>query len=87
VEFDNWPVVLKINGAVAGCATAATMLDGPFGAARFLLEHTARRGIALPAGSWISTGAITGVHPVAVGDRVEALFDERMSVRCEIKAR
>jgi 2-keto-4-pentenoate hydratase len=30
---------------------------------------------------------VTGVHPVAVGDRVEASFDGRYTVGCTIKAR
>jgi 2-keto-4-pentenoate hydratase len=81
-----WPVELLINGAIAGAATAATMLDGPFGAARFLFELLARRGIALDAGQWISTGAVTGVHPVEIGDRIEARFDGKYSVTCTIKA-
>jgi 2-keto-4-pentenoate hydratase len=47
----------------------------------------AARGIALEAGQWISTGAVTGVHPVRIGDRVEARFDDRLAVECTIKAR
>jgi 2-keto-4-pentenoate hydratase len=63
------------------------MLDGPFGAVRYLLEHMAMRGIALSPGQWVSTGAVTGVHPVTIGDRVEARFDGRFAVHCTIKAR
>jgi 2-keto-4-pentenoate hydratase len=63
------------------------MLDGPFGAARFLFELMAARGIALDAGQWISTGAVTGVHPVRIGDRVVARFDDRLTVECSIEAR
>lgn len=81
-----WPVQLTINGETVGQATAATMLDGPFGAVRFLLEHMAARGAPLASGQWVSTGAVTGVHRVAVGDRVEARFDDRLSVECMIKA-
>lgn len=66
------------------------MLDGPFGAARFLFELMAERGIALSAGQWISSGAVSGVHQVRVGDRIEARFadgtDSRFSVACTIAA-
>lgn len=86
-DVNEWPVELRINGALIGTATTATMLDGPFGAVRYLLEHMAARGIALSPGQWISTGAVTGVHPVAIGDRVEARFDGRFAVHCTIKAR
>ncbi|SFP77409.1 2-keto-4-pentenoate hydratase [Sphingomonas rubra] len=85
-DLDAWPVTLTINGAEVGRATTATMLDGPFGAVRFLLEHMARRGIALDAGTWVSTGAVTGVHPVGPGDRVAADFDGRWTVECSIGA-
>ncbi len=83
----DWPVALDINGVEAGAATARAMLDGPFGAVRFLVEHLARRGIALHAGQWISTGAVTGVHQVAVGDRVTARFGSNYAVDCTITAR
>ncbi len=86
-DINTWPVELLINDERIGAATTATMLDGPFGAVRYLLEHMAARGIALSPGQWISTGAVTGVHPVAIGDRVEARFDGRFAVRCTIKAR
>lgn len=86
-DLNHWPVELWIDDARIGAATAATMLDGPFGAARFLFELMAERGIALTAGQWISTGAVTGVHPVAPGNHVAARFDDRLSVECTIKAR
>ncbi|MBC7037412.1 2-keto-4-pentenoate hydratase, partial [Salmonella enterica subsp. enterica serovar Enteritidis] len=44
LDLNQWPVELTIDGASTGIATAATMLDGPFGAARFLLELMAQRG-------------------------------------------
>ena len=86
-DVNDWPVELWINDERIGAATSATMLDGPFGAARYLFEHMAARGIALSPGQWISTGAVTGVHPVAIGDRVETRFDGRFAVHCTIKAR
>jgi len=87
IDLDTCPVALLINGEQIGAATTATMLDGPFGAVRFLLEHAARRGIALTPGTWISTGAVTGVHPVAAGDLVEARFGTGYTVHCAITAR
>jgi 2-keto-4-pentenoate hydratase len=86
-DIDAWPVTLSVNDREIGRATTATMLDGPFGAARFLFEHLARRGIAASAGQWISSGAVTGVHPVSPGDRVVAGFDGRWSVACTVQAR
>jgi 2-keto-4-pentenoate hydratase len=82
----NWAVRLAIDDAPIGAGTAATMLDGPFGAVRFLFESLAARGIALSPGQWISSGAVTGVHEVGIGAQVEAVFDERLTVRCTIEA-
>ncbi|MBN8814401.1 MAG: fumarylacetoacetate hydrolase family protein [Sphingomonas sp.] len=87
VDLNEWQVRLCINDHEVGAATTATMLDGPFGAARFLFELMAARGIALTPGQWISTGAVTGVHAVSIGDRIEATFDGRMTIGCIIKAR
>lgn len=85
--LDDWPVTLSIDDTPIGTATTATMLDGPFGAVRFLLEHAAVRGLKLLPGQWISTGAVTGVHEVRVGDRIEARFGASLRIGCTIVAR
>jgi 2-keto-4-pentenoate hydratase len=84
--FADWPVSLRIDGVEAGSGRAAAMPDGPLGAARFLLERLGRRGIAVVPGQWISSGAVTGVHPVAPGALVEAVFDGTHKVSCTIEA-
>jgi 2-keto-4-pentenoate hydratase len=86
IDLNSWLVELDINGEPIGSKTAAEMLDGPIGAARFLFEVMAKRGIALKPGQWISSGAVTGVHEVAVGDAVETRFDGRLVSRCTIVA-
>ena len=85
-DLEGWPVELRVNGERVGAALGAAIPGGPFAAARFLLEHMAARGQALEAGQWVSTGAVTGIHQVVVGDRVEALFDGRLGVSCTITA-
>lgn len=82
--INDWPICLLIDGNVAGAATAAAMLDGPVGAVRFLLELAAERGLPLEAGQWVSSGAVTGVHPVSVGASVEARFGDDLRLRCTI---
>jgi 2-keto-4-pentenoate hydratase len=74
----------EIDGAVIGEATAATMLDGPYGAVRFLLANIAARGFDVGRGLWVSTGAITGVHPVTTGQQVRAVFGHHGEVSCHI---
>ncbi len=80
------PVSTEIDGTIVGQATAATMLDGPYGAVRFLLANLATRGIDPSGGLWVSTGAITGVHEAGVGQKVIARFGEYGDVRCTLVA-
>jgi len=75
-----------VDNEVVGEATAATMLDGPYGAVRFLLANLAARGIDTSGGLWVSTGAITGVHDVAPGQHLKAVFGEHGEVACRIVA-
>ncbi|MES2449605.1 MAG: 2-keto-4-pentenoate hydratase [Pseudomonadota bacterium] len=85
-DLDMMPVTLSINGMPTGAGTTATMLDGPWGAVRFIAGHAARRGMPLMPGQWISTGAITGVHRVAAGDRIETIFGGTLPLGCTIVA-
>ena len=85
-DIESWPLSVTIDGKPIGAGTAADMLDGPIGAARFLFELMAERGIALKPGQWISSGAVTGVHIVGIGDRIEARFGADLAVSCMIKA-
>ena len=77
------PVALMIDGAVVGTGSVIDMLDGPFGSLAFLARLMALRGRQLEPGQWISTGAITGVHPIAAGQYVRAIFGTTLAVECE----
>ncbi len=83
-RLDEIEATLAIDGEEVGRASTATMLDGPFGAARFLIANLMSRGIAIEAGWWISTGAITGVHPVSPGNSIRASFATLGSVEARI---
>lgn len=85
-DLTDIPARLLIDGAEAGCATMATMLDGPFGSVRFLAANLAGRGIALRPGTWVSTGAITGVHQARPGQDVTVRFGADHEVSCRITA-
>jgi 2-keto-4-pentenoate hydratase len=84
--FENWPVSTLIDGEEIGTGTAAAFPDGAIGAARFLFELMARRGIALAPGQWISSGAVTGVHAARPGQFVEARFNGGMTLSCRLVA-
>ena len=84
--FEDWRVATRIDGVEAGSGRAAAFPDGALGAARFLLELMAKRGIRLEPGQWISSGAVSGVHDAAAGQTVEADFGEHFAVRCGLTA-
>jgi 2-keto-4-pentenoate hydratase len=85
-QFEDWIVATMIDDVEVGRGSASAFPDGPIGSVRFLLELMARRGIALPAGTWVSTGAVSGVHEVKVGQRVESRFGNHHVMRCTIAA-
>ena len=79
-------IVGDVDGVEVGRKTAAEMLDGPLGAVRFLLANLASRGIEIPARTWVSSGAVTGVHPVVPGQAFTAAFEGFGDVACAIRA-
>ena len=84
--FEQWPVTTWIDGVEAGTGRASAFPDGAIGAARFLFELMAKRGIALTPGQWISSGAVSGVHVAAPGQTVEARFGDFGSLSCRLTA-
>ena len=84
--FEQWDVTTWLDGVEAGTGRASGFPDGAIGAARFLFELMAGRGIALEPGQWISSGAVTGVHDARPGQRVEARFGEGYRVACILRA-
>ncbi|MEI4506481.1 2-keto-4-pentenoate hydratase [Sphingopyxis sp. CCNWLW253] len=85
-DLIRMPVEMAIDGETVGAATMEAMLDGPFGSALFLIDILRARGIAIPPGTWVSAGAITGIHEIRPGQRAEALFDGKIRVGCSIKS-
>ena len=83
-DLIRMPVEFFIDDAPAGAATMETMLDGPFGSALFLIRTLRARGIAIAPGTWVSTGAITGIHEIRPGQRADALFDGKIRVGCSV---
>ncbi len=85
-NFADWVVRLEIDGTVAGSGSANSFPDGPLGSVRFLLNNLGERSILIKAGTWISSGAVTGVHQVTPGQSVQAFFDTSLLVSCTIEA-
>jgi 2-keto-4-pentenoate hydratase len=82
--IDGWPISVAIDGVRVGTGVSGDFPDGTLGSVRFLLELLAARRIALPAGTWVSTGAITGVHDINIGQSASIDFGGRAALHCQI---
>lgn len=82
-EIPDWRAKLEgglscetfIEGQSVGKGGASAALDGPLDALAFLLGHLATRGKPLRAGQLVSTGAVTGVHDIRIGQRSRVSFN------------
>jgi len=72
----------RIDGALIGRGTAASVDGGPPSALAFALRCNARRGRPLRGGDYITTGAATGVHEISVGQSAEVHFCGVGILRC-----
>ena len=86
VDMDEVACRTTIDGRIVGEAVAGQLPGGPLQAIAFALNQAAELGIALPAGTLLSTGAITGVHPIDQGQRAEADFGRWGTLRCQSTA-
>ncbi|MBA3940672.1 MAG: 2-keto-4-pentenoate hydratase [Sphingopyxis sp.] len=80
--FTTLAVETRIDGASVGAGRPIDVLDGPWGSVNFLVELHRRGVIELQPGQWISAGAITGVHPIAIGQTAEACFGADARIAC-----
>lgn len=78
-DWSNKPlgfVVAKVSvdDVEMGSKPVDAMLGSPLQALRFLVQVSGRRGITLPAGTVVSSGAITGVHDVQISSNSRVDF-------------
>jgi 2-keto-4-pentenoate hydratase len=74
-----------VNGVRVGEGSAANLEGGPADCLAFLLGHAAGRGRPLKAGTWVSTGQLTGIHDVKAGDTATIDFGPLGQVRCSVE--
>lgn len=72
----------RVNDTSVGRGDASMIPGGPLAALAFVLGVTAARGRPLRKGQWISTGAVTGVHVIRIGDTAQAQFSDAGVLRC-----
>ena len=79
-----WLSESDVNGALAGTGSAERIPGGPLAALHFLANSLVERGLTLHPGDWISTGASTGIHVLAIGDTVDVRFDGKAAISLRI---
>lgn len=74
-----------IDGQSVGANPLWAGPDGPLPAFAFALNQAARLGRPMTEGQIVSTGALTGVHPVQIGQTCEADFREFGRLLCIVQ--
>ena len=80
-DWRSWPAcsilaTVDVNGRRVGAGSGGSIAGGPAAALAFLVRTLSDRGRRLEPGSWISTGALTGLHPIQDGSSVRVDFGE-----------
>ncbi len=81
-EIEGWrenpvdPILVEclIDDELIGSREVTDVTSAADRAIDFLLSHAARKGIELPAGTYVSTGAITGIHEAGPDANSRILF-------------
>tara|TARA_R110000868_G_scaffold101630_2_gene279687 strand:+ start:6278 stop:7096 length:819 start_codon:yes stop_codon:yes gene_type:complete len=84
IDWSSLDARVEIDGELVGQTTADAIPGTPVGALEFILHLMRRRGIALKAGQYISTGAVTGVHSAPVGARSRVSFGRHGVIDLEL---
>jgi 2-keto-4-pentenoate hydratase len=79
---ERWQCETFVDDVAVGRGHAGVPPGGPFESLRFLLELCAWRARPLNAGTWVSTGAITGVHQIVAGQVARVSFADAGEVLC-----
>jgi 2-keto-4-pentenoate hydratase len=64
---------VDVNGAIVGSITRS-IGDDALAAFDFLVGLSVARGLAIPAGSYITCGALSGIHDVTPGVESNVVF-------------
>jgi 2-keto-4-pentenoate hydratase len=86
LNFQDWRCETFIDDVSVGRESPAAIPGGPIESLRFLLALCARRGLPLKKGMVVSTGAVTGVHEVTVGQSAVIVFNGVAPILCNLTA-
>jgi 2-keto-4-pentenoate hydratase len=76
----------EIDGKVVGRGAASDLPGGPAAALAFTFSTCAHLGRPLRAGMLVSSGAVTGVHEIEVGQHAFVKFGAFGAIRCKAVA-
>jgi 2-keto-4-pentenoate hydratase len=79
-RLEEVTVVLLHNGVESGSATGRAASGHPAAGVVWLAGQLALQGGRIEAGHIVITGGLTRAVPLAIGDRVEAVFDDHTRV-------
>lgn len=82
LPIESLRVVTSIDGNIVGRGDASLLPHGPIGALQFLAGQAAKMGRPLQTGMLVSTGAVTGVHDIHVGQSAVADFGPLGQISC-----
>lgn len=83
-DFPEWRFETLIDGKLVAENDAGSIPRGPVESLRFLLENTAQRGLPLKKGMAVSSGAVTGVHEMNIGQRAVVRFNGLPDIECTL---
>ena len=66
LPLESLAATVSVDDVVVGTADASAIKGGPLQALRFLVDLCASRQLTLAAGTYVSCGAMTGIHDVTV---------------------
>jgi 2-keto-4-pentenoate hydratase len=78
----NWRLRTLIDGVEVGAADASAIPGGPLESFRAVLEICARQGHPLKRGMQVTTGAVTGVHPLRAGQTARIEMNGMEAITC-----
>lgn len=78
----DWRLRTLIDGVEVGAADASVVPGGPIESFRAVLEICARNGQPLRRGMQVTTGAVTGVHPIRAGQSAKIEMAGLPAIEC-----
>ena len=81
-DIDSIPCEVSIESRSVGQALAGSLPGGPLAGLAFALARCAQLGRPLKAGDLVSSGAITGIHDIRVGQSAHVSFGVHGDIHC-----